>query len=80
MTGVQTCALPIYNTVPLSLHGHLEAILKKGCYSRLRLDFSIENAAQTRAVIEYYLNLMAGTAGTFPYREFTNGHYKRGVE
>lgn len=74
------CYNILYNTVPLSLHGHLEAILKKGCYSRLRLDFSIENAAQTRAVIEYYLNLMAGTAGTFPYREFTNGHYKRGVE
>ena len=51
-------------------------------YSILRLDFSIEDAEQTRTVIEYYLNAVRNpeTAGEFPIREFTNGHYKRGVE
>lgn len=70
------CYNILYNTVPLSLHGQLEGILKKN-YNRLRLDFSIEDGAQTKAVMEYYVS---GKAGEFPCREFTNGHYKRGVE
>lgn len=79
------CYNILYNTVPLSLHGQLEGILKKN-YHRLRLDFSIESEAQTKAVIETYRNLMTGipcmdrSADIFPYKEFTNGHYKRGVE
>ena len=75
------CYNILYNTVPLSLHGQLENIMKKN-YSILRLDFSIEDAEQTRTVIEYYLNAVRNpeTAGEFPIREFTNGHYKRGVE
>lgn len=85
-TVVQNCVHcynVLYNTVPLSLHGQLEGILKKN-YHRLRLDFSIENDAQTKAVIEYYLDRMAkvpdGELKEFPCKEFTNGHYKRGVE
>lgn len=80
------CYNVLYNTVPLSLHGQLEGILKKNSYNKLRLDFSIESKAQTRAVIGYYSGLMTGnphkeiSAGLFPYKEFTNGHYKRGVE
>lgn len=80
------CYNVLYNTVPLSLHGQLEDILKKSSYHKLRLDFSIESETQTRAVIEYYLGLMTeipceeNAAKVFPYKEFTNGHYKRGVE
>lgn len=75
------CYNILYNTVPLSLHGQLESILKKN-YNILRLDFSIEKEMQTRAVTEYYINLMNDTGKTpaFPYKEFTNGHFKRGVE
>ena len=69
------CYNILYNTVPLSLHGQLESILKKN-YPILRLVFSVESGTQTRAVIEYYLN----SCTEFPYKEFTNGHYKRGVE
>lgn len=76
------CYNILYNTVPLSLHGQLGGILEKE-YNRLRLDFSIEDASQTTAVIEYYAGCMAGGQGgscrTFPYDKFTNGHYKRGV-
>ena len=78
ITIVQNCTHCyniLYNTVPMSLHGQLEGILKKN-YPVLRLDFSIESGTQTRAVIEYYLNFRT----EFPFREFTNGHYKRGVE
>lgn len=79
------CYNILYNTVPLSLHGQLEGILKKD-YRKLRLDFSIENETQTRAVISYYIGLMTGipcgkaSSETFPYKEYTNGHYRRGVE
>lgn len=75
------CYNILYNTVPLSLHGQLEGILKKN-YNILRLDFSIEDAVQTKAVVEYYLNIMNKRNRTieFPMKEFTNGHYKRGVE
>lgn len=80
------CYNILYNTVPLSLHGQLEGILEKSSHHKLRLDFSIENKTQTRAVTEYYLSLMTeipcgkNAPKVFPYREFTNGHYKRGVE
>lgn len=75
------CYNILYNTVPLSLHGQLDGILRKN-YDILRLDFSIENAAQTTAIVEYYLTCMKRPkeAGVFPVKNFTNGHYKRGVE
>ena len=72
------CYNVLYNTVPISLHGQLEGILKKN-YNQLRLDFSIEDEAQTNTVIEYYISRMTGNK-EFPSKEFTNGHYKRGVE
>lgn len=75
------CYNILYNTVPLSLHGQLTGIMKRN-YDVLRLDFSIENETQTTTVIEYYLACMKmpDKAGTFPLKDFTNGHYKRGVE
>ena len=56
--------------------------LIKRNYNVLRLDFSIENEAQTKAVVEYYLTCMKtpDKAEAFPTKNFTNGHYKRGVE
>ncbi|MDE7324388.1 MAG: U32 family peptidase [Lachnospiraceae bacterium] len=75
------CYNILYNTVPLSLHGQLDSVLKKN-YNMLRLDFSIEDKEQTRAVIAFYLRRIKGTDTKyeFPLKEFTNGHYKRGVE
>ena len=61
------CYNILYNTVPLSLHKQLTQILQK-----------------TKAVIEYYLGQMTSPntdkIAKFPFEEFTNGHYKRGVE
>lgn len=75
------CYNILYNTVPLSLHGQLDGIMKRN-YDVLRLDFSIENEAQTKAVVDYYLTCMKMPDKTvvFPAKNFTNGHYKRGVE
>ncbi len=86
ITIVQNCTHCyniLYNTVPLSLHKQLAQILQKN-YPVLRLDFSIEDERQTKAVIEYYLSQMTcpntNKIVKFPLGEFTNGHYKRGVE
>lgn len=77
------CYNTLYNTVPLSLHGQLDSILKKN-YNVLRLDFSIESKTLTKSVIEFYLHLINRnpdiTTAECPFKEFTNGHYKRGVE
>ena len=77
------CYNTLYNTVPLSLHGQLDSILEKN-YNVLRLDFSIEDKEQTKAVIAFYLGLIEDRKPDmvydFPLKEFTNGHYKRGVE
>lgn len=86
ITVVQNCLHCyniLYNTVPLSLHKQLAQILQKN-YQALRLDFSMENGRQTSAVIAYYLRQITCTSTDkttkFPLGEFTNGHYKRGVE
>lgn len=79
---VQNCAHCyniLYNTVPLSLHGQLEGIQKAG-YSTLRLDFTLENSAQTKNIMEYYVKKSDGADLDFVWKDFTNGHYKRGVE
>jgi putative protease len=75
------CYNILYNTVPLSLHGQFEGILKRG-YSELRLDFSMENESQTAKVINFYEGLIdnKNDKGEIPFKDFTNGHYKRGVE
>ncbi len=69
------CYNILYNTVPLSLYGHMDNIAKKN-YTIIRLDFSIEDAKQTHNVLAYYLNKHS----LQPFESFTNGHYKRGVE
>jgi putative protease len=67
--------------VPLSLHGQIEGILKRGL-NELRLDFSVESEAQTREVLSFYKSLIFERENNceVPFKDFTNGHYKRGVE
>ncbi len=73
------CYNILYNTVPLSLHGQLEHIQKAG-HKVIRLDFTLETAKQTRAVLEFYLKKSKGMDADFIWKDYTNGHYKRGVE
>jgi putative protease len=77
------CYNILYNTVPLSLHGQLDTLLKKG-YGELRLDFSMESEAQTFELVDFYSSLIyeGENSGDIPsiLKDFTNGHYKRGVE
>lgn len=65
------CTNIIYNSVPLSLHRELAKWTSK---VRCRLDLTIENAAETRNVLDVFL---LGKAPEF--EEYTTGHEKRGV-
>lgn len=74
------CYNVLYNTVPMSLHNQAKQLLEEG-FASYRLDFSIETPEETEAILTYYQDLwMRKEPGSFPLKDFTNGHYKRGVE
>lgn len=67
------CMNIIYNSVPFSLHQ--EQAWRKGLSVSGRLDFTLETAVETRAVLKAFLD-----GDVFPFKEYTTGHEKRGVE
>ena len=79
------CYNILYNTVPLSLHGQLQTLLNKNC-SVYRIEFTLENEHETKEILSYYLQTMKAYENNseitieFPCSQFTNGHFKRGVE
>lgn len=76
-TDCRSCYNVIYNSVPLSLHG---MFLQKDCLTdNFRLDFTVEDKEKTGDTIRYFLDLLTKYREPF-YREYTTGHYKRGVE
>lgn len=68
------CYNVIYNTLPTMLFNDI-ARLKESKIHNLRLMFTVEDAAETREILSYFENSSLKRRG-----EFTNGHYKRGVE
>lgn len=64
------CTNIIYNSVPLSLHSEVHS-LKDKC--DLRLDFTMETAAETKAVLNTFLRDQEFN------EQYTTGHEKRGV-
>ena len=68
------CYNVIYNTLPTVLFNDI-ARLKESKIHNLRLMFTVEDAAETREILSYFENPSLKRRG-----EFTNGHYKRGVE
>ena len=74
------CYNILYNTVPLSLHGQLEGMERFG-FRIYRLEFTTEEPQEMEAILEYYCNRIVWNKNVeYPFSEFTNGHYKRGVE
>lgn len=79
------CYNILYNTVPMSLHGQLSTLMNRNC-AVYRLEFTLENGKETKEILEYYLDAMTAyeenteVKKDFPLTNFTNGHYKRGVE
>ena len=65
------CTNIIYNSVPFSLHSE---VLSLRSICDLRLDFTIETADETRAVLNTFLRSREFT------EQYTTGHERRGVE
>lgn len=74
------CYNTIYNISPLSLLGQ-ETLIKRlepGC---VRLQFTIEKPEEIRAIATAYVDAwIYGETVTAPVKDFTRGHFKRGVE
>lgn len=74
------CFNVLYNPVVMSLHNQMDSI-KKENFEVYRLEFSLESKEETRAILDYYYNLIfRNEKNDFPIKDFTAGHYKRGVE
>ena len=73
------CYNTIYNSLPMSLHGELDGW--EGLVS-LRLDFTLESASELTNVLDYmlYHRHRAGGRCNPPFRDYTTGHEKRGVQ
>lgn len=66
------CMNVILNSVPLSLHQNLDEWQGKADF---RLDFTIETGMDTRQILKGFLERTP-----LPYKEYTTGYEKRGVE
>lgn len=72
------CYNIIYNCVPLSLHKLFD---KEGIRpSVCRLDFTVEEGKEAGKILAYFNKIIKGNYAEPFYKEFTTGHYKRGVE
>ena len=74
------CMNIIYNTVPLSLHNEWS---KWKDFVHMRIDFSMETEKEVREVLEFFGEIYRnGNAKEYniPYKDYTTGHEKRGVE
>lgn len=74
-TQCRHCFNVIYNSVPLSLHKRTSA--EAGKY---RLDFTTENEQETGKILNYFCRIYEGAEENPPYKDYTTGHEKRGVE
>lgn len=74
----RSCYNIIYNSVPLSLHSFVEKQISR--INHYRLDFTTESSSETAETFCYFADLLYGRKGNIPYREYTTGHIKRGVE
>lgn len=65
------CMNVVYNSVPYSLRYELS----KWSGTEKRIDFTLEEAVGTRAVLDAFLR-----GADLPFEEYTTGHEKRGVQ
>lgn len=74
------CYNIIYNSLPVSLLHHYKELTDMNL-SSFRLQFTIETTKQTKEVLTMFQKIINGERiETTNIQEFTNGHYKRGVE
>ena len=74
------CYNTIYNASPLSLLG-LESAVRRLGPAVIRLTFTTENQEETARTIRAFADgFLRGQEVSQPCREFTRGHFKRGVQ
>ncbi len=74
------CYNTIYNPMPLNLLGEGEKIEKLDP-SVLRLSFTVESPKEAALVIKAFeQDLIEGRKAEFPFKDYTHGHFMRGVE
>ncbi len=73
------CYNVIYNSQPLSLLNLRNQIASLAPAS-LRLSFTLENAFQTKKVLESFERNYSNNVPVEDFADFTRGHFKRGVE
>lgn len=77
------CMNIIYNSVPLSLHKEWAQLHRLQPQMSMRLDFTVENAEDTYQILDYFNSILQDNVGGSknpPYKDYTTGHEKRGVE
>lgn len=76
----QYCYNVIYNPDPLSLIDQREQLLKLGCEG-VRLMFTRESPKEVGRITKAWADMLGGRkTGESPLKDFTRGHFKRGVE
>ncbi len=74
------CYNTIYNTSPVSLLGS-EAVIGKLGIATLRLNFTTENGEEVSSIIRAFGDsFLRGQPAAQPFKDFTRGHFKRGVQ
>lgn len=74
------CYNVMYNSAPLFLADKSEEI-RKLMPRQIRLDFTIENKEQVREICKIYVDAFTEGKKMEPQiREYTRGHFKRGVK
>ena len=73
------CYNIIFNSQPLSLLNLREQVAELAPES-VRLSFTLENAAQTRMVLDAFEKNYIKNVTVEDFSDFTRGHFKRGVE
>lgn len=78
-TVCKHCMNIIYNSVPLSLHSR---VLKGEQNIDMRIDFTLEEKAQIQEILGFLHSIDNGVNKDIlpPYKDYTTGHEKRGVE
>lgn len=74
-TNCSYCYNVIYNSVPLSLHKEFAGKKKK-----YRLDFTVEQENETAEILRFFCKGYQGENVHLPYKDYTTGHEKRGVD
>ena len=74
------CYNVMYNSAPLFLADKAEEI-RKLMPAQIRLDFTVENKEQVKEICKIYMNAFTEGKKMEPQiREYTRGHFKRGVK